>query len=92
MKIEFSFLSYKSANIMPQWYTFTTTPGADTSNPNNYSNPQDQQPNCPGDAKLCAILSNDNGFGFPVISSQNQTDISNALQTGIPQATALLRF
>lgn len=77
---------------MPRWYTFTTQTGADTSNPNNYANPQDQQPNCPGSSKLCAILANDDGFGFPVITSQIQTAISNAVQSGNESSTVLLRF
>lgn len=76
---------------MPQWYTFTTTSGASTSNPNNYSNPQPTQPNCPGSVKLCAILANDNGFGFPVITSAIQSDISNAVNTGNDNGTAILR-
>lgn len=77
---------------MPRWYTFTTQSGADTSNPNNYSNPQDQKPNCPGHLKLCAILANDNGFGFPEITNTLQADIADALQTGIESCTVRLRF
>ncbi|WGQ11539.1 hypothetical protein QG516_07705 [Pedobacter gandavensis] len=77
---------------MPKWYTFTTQPGADTNNPNNYYNPQDTQPNCPGNDRLCAILAEDNGFGFPLITTQILVDIANALQSGINQARAVLRF
>lgn len=76
---------------MPQWYSFTTTSGADTSDPNNYSNPQDQQPDCPGSSKLCAIKADDNGFGFPVITSGIQTAIANALNSGSDQTVAILR-
>lgn len=76
---------------MPQWYTFTTLPGASTSNPNNYSNPQTNPPSCPGSVKLCAILANDNGFGFPVITSAIQSDIANAVNTGNDNGTAILR-
>lgn len=77
---------------MPNWYTFTNTPGADTSNPNSYANPQSTQPSCPGNSKLCAILADDNGFGFPVITTQIQTAISNAVNGGGDQPTAILRF
>jgi len=77
---------------MPQWYTFTTATGASTSDPNNYSNPQTLKPGCPGSVKLCAILAEDNGFGFPDITSAIQTDIANAVNTGTDQGTAILRF
>lgn len=77
---------------MAQWYTFTNASGATTDNPNNYSNPQDSKPGCPGSVRLCAILADDDGFGFPVITSQIQADISNALQGGSDVGTAALRF
>lgn len=77
---------------MAFWYTFTTQPGADVANPNNYSNPQSNQPPCPGSLKLCAILANDNGFGFPAMTTQIITDIANAVNSGNDTATAILRF
>ncbi|WGQ11540.1 hypothetical protein QG516_07710 [Pedobacter gandavensis] len=76
---------------MPQWYTFTTLPGASTSDPNNYSNPQTLQPSCPGSVKLCAILADDNGFGFPDITSAIITDIANAVNSGNDNGRAILR-
>lgn len=77
---------------MRKWFTFTTQPGADVNNPNNYGNPQDTQPFCPGNVKLCAIFAEVDGFGFPIISSQLITDIANALQSGSESSTVLLRF
>lgn len=77
---------------MKKWYHFTTQSGANPSDPNNYSNPQDLRPSCPGSSKLCAILADDNGFGFPLITSQLLTDIANAINTGNENGTVTLRF
>lgn len=76
---------------MANWYTFTTASGADPLDPTNYSNPQPNKPACPGSARVCAILANDNGFGFPVITSGIQSDMTLALQTGTDQTTVALR-
>lgn len=76
---------------MAQWYTFTTANGADPLVNTNYSNPQPNKPNCPGSDSVCAVLANDNTFGFPVITQSIQNDIVNALQTGSDQSTVALR-
>lgn len=77
---------------MAFWYTFTTQTGASVSDPNNYYNPQTLQPACPGNVKLCAIWADDNGFGFPSITTQILIDIGNAVNSGNDQARAILRF
>lgn len=75
---------------MAQWYKFTSASGADPLNPSNYSNPQPNKQTCPGSSKICAILANDNGFGFPVITSAIQSDMVLALHHGVDQTTVAL--
>lgn len=76
---------------MAQWYTFTTSAGADPTVSTNYSNPQPNKPACPGNTKICAILANDDGFGFPMITNAILSDMVRALQLGIDQTTVALR-
>jgi len=83
----------KSINsIMAFWYTFTTIGGADPLDPANYSSPQNNQPSCPGNNKICAILADDNGFNHPVITNAVEDDIIRALQLGSDQTSGVLRF
>jgi len=77
---------------MAFWYTFTTVGGADPLDPANYSGPQNNQPSCPGNNSLCAILANDNTFGHPVITNEIEDNITRALQFGSDQTMAVLRF
>ena len=76
---------------MCQWYTFTTAPGSDPLSPVNFSNPQPNKPTCPGNSSICAICADDNGFGFPNITSQLVDEIIFALQTGTDQSRVALR-
>lgn len=76
---------------MALWYVFTRTSGANPNDPTNYAPGQSTPPGCPGSTELCAILANDNGFGYPLITAAIQTAISNAEQSGQDSSTVLLR-
>jgi len=73
------------------WYTFSTTGNADPLDPANYSNPVNNAPACPGNAKICAIYADDSGFSTPIINNQLQDDIVRALQLSADQSTVVLR-
>lgn len=75
-----------------QWYTFSTTGGADPLDPLQYSSPVPSKPSCPGSSKICSILANDDTFGHPVITQPIVNDMVRALQFGADQTTVALRF
>lgn len=76
---------------MCTWYSFTTTAGADPTDPANYSL-LSAKPTCPGTAKICAICAQDDGFGHPVITCGILADMVITIQFGVDQSLVILRI
>ena len=49
-------------------------------------------PNCPGSGKICCILACDDGSGKPLITTDLQSEMIMALNSGLNQPEVLLRF
>ena len=76
---------------MANWYTFTIVNGADPCNPVNYNHAQSNRPLCQGYRRYCAILSDDDNFGHPIITQAILEDMARAMQFGSNQSNVILR-
>lgn len=74
---------------MAQWYSFTTTGGADLANPANYTPIGINKPSCPGSDKICAVFSSEASL---VIDCNLITEMVIAMQTKTDSTRVALRF
>lgn len=86
--IAFDFI--KSLQVMKKWYLRLS--GGNPNNPEHYLYVGSGPPNCPGSGKICCILACDDGSGKPLITTDLQSEMIMALNSGLNQPEVLLRF
>lgn len=74
---------------MCTWYL--RKPGADPNCPDSYVLYGSAPPPCPGICKICAICTEDDGMGRPIIDDDLKNQMVIALQTCEDQPRVLLR-